>query len=59
MKKLTRKRSDRMIVGVCSGVADYFNLDAAAIRLAWIIFACLGGSGIVAYILAAIVIPEE
>ena len=59
MKKLVRKKSNRMIVGVCSGVADYFDIDVTAVRVAWIIFACLGGAGVAAYILAAFVMPEE
>jgi len=58
MKKLTRKRSDRMIVGVCSGVAEYFEIDVTVVRVAWAIFACFGGAGILAYLLAAIIMPE-
>ena len=46
MKKLSRKKSNRMIVGVCSGVADYFDIDVTAVRVGWVIFACLGGAGI-------------
>ena len=59
MKKLTRKRSNRMIVGVCSGVAEYFDIDVTAVRVAWAIAACFGGAGILAYILAAFIMPEE
>lgn len=57
-KRLYKSRSSRMICGVCGGVAEYFNIDPTIVRL---IFAalCLGaGSGIVLYIIAAIVIPE-
>ena len=59
MKKLTRKKSNRMIVGVCSGVAEYFDIDVTAVRVAWAISACFGGAGILAYILAAFIMPEE
>ncbi len=41
------------------GVAEYFNIDPTLVRLGLILFACLGGSGVLGYIIAAIVIPEE
>ena len=58
-KKLYRAREGRVLVGVCTGIADYFNVDPVLIRLGWIIFCCLGGSGILAYLVAAVLIPEE
>ena len=58
-KKLYRKTTDRMLLGVCAGIADYFRIDVTVIRLAWIILCCFAGTGILAYILAAIIIPEE
>ena len=58
-KKLYRSRENRMICGVCGGIADYFNVDATLIRLVLALFAVTGGSGIIAYIIAAIIIPEE
>ena len=58
-KKLYRSESDRMLCGVCAGIAEYFNLDPTLIRLAWALFCILGGSGVLAYILAAIIIPPE
>ena len=58
-KKLYRPREGRVLVGVCTGIADYFNVDPVLIRLGWIIFCCLGGSGILAYLVAAVLIPEE
>lgn len=57
MKKLT-KSSNRMICGVCGGIGEYFHIDPTVIRLLWIIFSVAGGCGILAYIIAAIVIPE-
>ena len=58
-KKLMRSESDAMVFGVCSGVAHYFNIDPTVIRLGWVIFCLLGGSGVLAYIIAAIIIPSD
>ena len=58
-KRLYRTESSRMLCGVCAGIAEYFNLDPTLIRLAWALFCILGGSGVLAYILAAIIIPPE
>ena len=57
-KKLYRTRNNRTICGVCGGIGQFFNIDPTLIRLGWILFSCLGGSGILAYIIAAIVIPD-
>ena len=57
-KRLYKSRDNRMVAGVCGGVADYFSIDPTLVRLGWILFCALGGSGILAYIIAAIVIPE-
>ncbi len=56
-RKLYKSRN-RMLCGVCGGIAEYLNLDPTVIRLLWIIFSFVGGCGILAYIIAAIVIPE-
>ena len=48
-----------MLCGVCSGLADYFNIDPTLVRLAWVVFCALGGSGILAYIVAAVIIPRN
>ena len=48
-----------MIDGVCAGIAAYFGIDPTIVRLAWAAFAILGGSGVLAYIIAMIVIPRE
>jgi len=58
-KKLYRSRNDRMITGVCGGIAEYFGIDATLVRLGLVVFACMGGSGILAYIIASIIIPDE
>lgn len=50
---------DKRIAGVCSGIADYFAIDPTAVRIGWIIFMLAGGSGILAYIIAMVVMPEK
>ena len=58
-KKLYKDRSDQKLCGVCSGLAKYFNLDPTLVRLALVAFCLLGGSGILFYIICALVIPDE
>ena len=59
-KKLYRSESDRMRCGVCAGIAEYFQIDATLIRLAWVFLCCFGVfPGVVAYIIAAIIIPTQ
>lgn len=58
VKKLYRSRKDRMICGVCGGIGEYFNVDATLIRLGMVLLGCTG-SGIVAYFIAAIIIPDN
>ena len=58
-KRLYKDHTDKKICGVCSGVAKYFDIDPTIVRLALVAFCLLGGSGILAYIIAAIVIPDE
>ncbi|MFW6021921.1 MAG: PspC domain-containing protein [Halanaerobiaceae bacterium] len=57
-KRLYRSKEQRIIAGVCGGIAEYFNTDPTIVRLAWVLFAVAFGSGILAYIIAWIVIPE-
>lgn len=57
-KRLHRSNENKVIAGVCGGIAEYFDMDPTLIRLAWILFCALGGSGVLAYIIAAIIIPE-
>lgn len=56
-KRLYRNVNDKMLCGVCSGLADYFNIDPTLVRLAWVVLGLMGGSGLLAYIIASIVIP--
>ena len=57
-KRLYKSASNRMIFGVCGGIGEYFNIDPTIVRLVAVIFGCMGGAGLLAYIVAAIVIPE-
>ena len=58
IKKLYRSKKNRVIAGVCGGIGEYFNIDPTLIRLIWILFVFAGGSGILAYIIAWLIIPE-
>lgn len=58
-KRLYRSENNQMLCGVCAGIAEYFGIDPTLVRLAWVLFCVLGGSGVLAYILAAIIIPPE
>lgn len=57
-KKLYKSNTNKMLEGVCGGIAEYFGIDPTIVRLAWVVFCALGGSGILAYIIAAIIIPS-
>lgn len=56
-KKLT-KSSNRMICGVCAGIGEYLGIDPTVVRLLWVVFSVMGGAGLLAYIVAAIIVPE-
>lgn len=58
-KKLTKSATNRMICGVCAGIGDYINVDATVVRILWVIFSLAGGAGLLAYIIAAIIMPEQ
>ena len=59
-KQLTRSRTNKMIAGICSGFGHYSNIDPTVIRLAAVLLLFLTGPGIVvAYIIMAIIVPEE
>lgn len=58
-KRLYKSNTDKKLDGVCAGIAEYFGVDPTVIRLAWVLFTCLGGSGILAYIICMIVFPEK
>lgn len=58
-KKLYKSRKNRMVCGVCAGIADYLNVDVTVVRLLVVVLSCLGFTGVVAYIIAAIIMPED
>ena len=58
-KRLYKSVTDKKLCGVCGGVAQYFEFDPTLVRLAWVLFTVFGGSGIIAYIVAALVMPTE
>lgn len=57
-KKLYKSSTDKVLAGVCGGIAEYFAVDTVIVRLAWVVFTLMGGAGLIAYIIAAIIIPE-
>ena len=59
MKKLHKVEQGKMLCGVCTGIAAYFDIDPTLVRLGWVLFSLLGGSGILAYIICALVIPND
>ena len=59
MKRLVRIREDSVLAGVCGGFGQYFNLDSALVRILWVFFTIFGGSGILAYLVAVFIIPDE
>lgn len=59
MKRLYRSRTDKKIAGVCGGLAKYFDIDPIIIRLIWLFSIFCGGTGVLLYIIAWIVIPLE
>jgi len=58
MKKLMKSNRDRKICGVCGGIAEYLNVDPVIVRLAAAIAVIAGGTGVMAYVIAAILMPE-
>ncbi len=57
-RKLYRSRSQRMIAGVCGGLADYFNIDATLVRVLFLLLAVFGGTGLVIYIVMWVIVPD-
>lgn len=58
VKKLYRSTEDRKIAGVCGGIGEYFDVDPTLVRLLAVVLVLAGGSGVLGYILAWIVVPE-
>jgi phage shock protein C len=58
-RKLYRSRSQRMLAGVCGGLAEYFNVDATLIRVLFLVLAVFGGTGLVIYVVMWLIVPDE
>ncbi|HPX16403.1 MAG TPA: PspC domain-containing protein, partial [Petrotogaceae bacterium] len=58
-KRLYKSRTEKVIDGVCGGIAEYFGIDPTLVRLLWIASIFAGGAGIILYIIAMIIIPTE
>ena len=58
-KRLYKSNTDKMLDGVCGGVAEYFDIDPTLVRLGWVLLCVLCGIGIPAYIIAAVIIPRN
>ena len=57
-KRLYKSRNNKMICGVCAGIADYFNIDPSIVRVLWAVLALAAGTVVLAYIACAIILPE-
>jgi len=58
-KKLYRVNDGKMVAGVCGGIAEYFQIDPPIIRIAWVFLSLFGGCGVLAYIIALIIMPVK
>jgi phage shock protein PspC (stress-responsive transcriptional regulator) len=62
VRRLTRSRTEGKIAGICAGIANYFEVDVTLVRAAWLVFSIVPGcviGGVIAYLLAWLVIPED
>lgn len=59
MKKLYKSNMDKKLCGVCGGIAEYLNVDATIVRLIFVILGLWSGVGVIFYIIAALLIPDE
>ena len=57
MKRLTKSSHNKVISGVCGGIAEYLNIDPTLVRIAWLVLAAAAGSGVWIYIVCALVMP--
>ncbi len=59
VKRIYRSTTNKMLGGVCQGLANYFNIDVTLVRIAWVVLTLMGGAGIFAYLLCWIIIPAS
>ena len=57
-RKLYKSSDNKLLCGVCGGLGDYLGIDSTIVRLIWVVFTLCGGAGLLAYIIAAIIIPN-
>lgn len=58
-KKLYKSKKDEKLCGVCGGLAKYFSIDATIIRIIWLVAVLCAGTGVLAYIICALAMPDE
>ena len=58
-RRLTRRGTDRVFLGVCAGLGDYFGIDPVLVRVAFVLVSLAGGAGLLAYVVLAIVMPVD
>ncbi|MDO5344539.1 MAG: PspC domain-containing protein [Lachnospiraceae bacterium] len=58
-KRLYRSKDDVMLAGVCGGLAEFFGIDPTIVRLIWAVLALSAGTGILLYLIAAVIIPKD
>ena len=56
--QLVRSNRDKKIMGVCGGIAEYLHIDSTLVRIIWAVAVCCFGSGVLLYIIAALIMPE-
>ena len=59
IKRLYRKEENKLILGVCSGIAEYFEVDETLVRVIWLLICSFGGSGIIVYLLCSFIMPQK
>jgi phage shock protein C len=59
MNRLYKSEKDKVFEGVCGGIGEYLNVDPVIIRLMWVVLVIFGGTGIVAYLIAMLIIPRQ
>jgi phage shock protein PspC (stress-responsive transcriptional regulator) len=58
-RSLYRSENDRVLAGVCGGLADYFDIDPVVVRLGWVLCSLFAGAGVLLYLVAWVVVPTE
>lgn len=59
MKRLTRPKNNKVIAGVCAGIANYFNIDPVLVRIIWLVLLLFFGIGLFPYLILWVVMPEK